>query len=493
MGSPEKVLAGYDEGAVDLKLTHMELPVSVEQKSVDMIDADGSRICLTIVDTPGFGDNIDNKSAFDKILGYIEFQYDEVLGEESKLRRNPRFNDNRVHVCLYFIDWTGHGLRELDIEMMRQLGRRVNVIPILSRADALTEEERLIAKEMILDDIAQYEIPIYRFPSGPDDDSETVEENEALASLLPFAVVSGTDIVTLPDHTTSIGRIYPWGVIDSMNPAVSDFVALKSALLGSHIHELRELTHDVLYENYRTEKLSGRLETNRGSRVLEAKELAEQAYAIKQAKLAREQENIRDMEFRVQQEIDAKRKELLAREAALRDLEARISREASRANSVASPPMEMGNLASPPQPLHHSLPVAAHSSPQWGSSPVSGTVEEQRRFSATNHGLGVVPEAPNAEMSYSPSPHQLPLSNPPLMVPKERAVSNPISISSPNRAAERPRSFSSSVNRRSSQISAEEYSQNHSSYSETNTTTNGSSPEDSMRQMNVASPYTQGL
>lgn len=49
------------------------------------------KLSLTIVDTPGFGDNINNKQGFQDILGYIETQYDEVLGEETRIRRNPRF------------------------------------------------------------------------------------------------------------------------------------------------------------------------------------------------------------------------------------------------------------------------------------------------------------------------------------------------------------------------------------------------------------------
>lgn len=46
--------------------------------------------------------------SFAEISGYIERQYDEALGEESRIKRNPRFRDNRVHAVLYFITPTGH-------------------------------------------------------------------------------------------------------------------------------------------------------------------------------------------------------------------------------------------------------------------------------------------------------------------------------------------------------------------------------------------------
>ena len=51
-------------------------------------------------------------------------------------------------------------------------------------------------------------------------------------------------------------RTYPWGTVEVDNPRHSDFLAIRSALLHSHLADLKEITHDFLYENYRTEKLS---------------------------------------------------------------------------------------------------------------------------------------------------------------------------------------------------------------------------------------------
>lgn len=49
------------------------------------------------------------QASFSEIVGYLERQYDDILAEESRIKRNPRFRDNRVHVLLYFITPTGHG------------------------------------------------------------------------------------------------------------------------------------------------------------------------------------------------------------------------------------------------------------------------------------------------------------------------------------------------------------------------------------------------
>ena len=56
-------------------------------------------------------------------------------------------------------------------------------------------------------------------------------------------------------------RQYRWGTIDSMNPRHCDFVALRGAVLGSHLKALKNQTKEVLYEKYRTEKLLARRAT----------------------------------------------------------------------------------------------------------------------------------------------------------------------------------------------------------------------------------------
>ena len=211
---------------------------------------------MTIVDTPGFGDQIDNESAFGEIVGYLERQYDAILAEETRIKRNPRFRDNRIHALLYFITPTGHGLRELDIELMKRLSPRVNVIPVIGKADSLTPAELAESKKLVMEDIEHYRIPVYNFPYDiEEDDEDTVEENAELRGLMPFAIVGSEDTLEINGRRAR-ARQYPWGVVEVENPRHSDFLAIRSALLHSHLADLKEITHDFLYENYRTEKLS---------------------------------------------------------------------------------------------------------------------------------------------------------------------------------------------------------------------------------------------
>jgi cell division control protein 11 len=182
-----------------------------------------------------------------------------VLEQEKMVERNPKFKDNRVHVAFYFISPTGHGLREMDIDFMMLLSNRVNVIPILAKADTMTEKEIARNKKAIMDDINHFNIPIYRFPyTGNDDDKEGKEQCEALREMLPFAIVGSNELYEEGDHIVR-ARKYPWGMVKVEDPEISDFVPLRSVLFGSHLQELCDITHEVLYEKYRTEKLQADL------------------------------------------------------------------------------------------------------------------------------------------------------------------------------------------------------------------------------------------
>lgn len=92
----------------DPTAAHLEEGVKIRPVTVELdLDEDGTRVLLTVVDTPGFGDSIDNEASFSEISSYLERQFDDILGQESRIKRNPRLRDNRVHVLLYFVQTTG--------------------------------------------------------------------------------------------------------------------------------------------------------------------------------------------------------------------------------------------------------------------------------------------------------------------------------------------------------------------------------------------------
>ena len=280
--------------------------------SIDVISIDkefyGAKVALRLLDVENFGDNITNEDSFRVLLSYIEEQFKAVLEEEQRIRRNPKFEDNRVHALLYFIAPTGHGLHALDIEAMRVLGRRVNVIPVLAKADGYAEDELARMKAAVLEQIRANQISIFDFsaaaasangsasssgctdpsadasPTTPgstmayltygrsnssatsprdvameaENDAEWMALGEKMQALVPFAVIGSDPMFIHPGHQQQgqPGRQYPWGFVPANDDSISDLSSLRMALLGSHLEEMRDRTEDVLYEAYRTEVLS---------------------------------------------------------------------------------------------------------------------------------------------------------------------------------------------------------------------------------------------
>lgn len=121
--------------------------VNVESTKV-LLKENGVNLKLTVVDTPGFGYAVDNSNCWTPIIDFIESKYEEFLTAESRVHRKA-MSDGRVHCCLYFIAPTGHGLKPLDIEFMTRLCDKVNIIPVIAKADTLTPEEVTLFKKQV--------------------------------------------------------------------------------------------------------------------------------------------------------------------------------------------------------------------------------------------------------------------------------------------------------------------------------------------------------
>ncbi|KAM7368569.1 hypothetical protein PAMP_012899 [Pampus punctatissimus] len=160
----------------DRKLLNAEERISqtveITKHTVD-IEEKGVKLKLTIVDTPGFGDAVNNT------------------------------------------DW----LRPVDTEFMKALQDKVNVVPLIAKADCLTPSE-----------------------------IKKLKERESS----PFAVIGSNTVVEAQGQRMR-GRLYPWGIVEVENLSHCDFVKLRTMLIRTHMHDLKDITSDCHYENYRAQ------------------------------------------------------------------------------------------------------------------------------------------------------------------------------------------------------------------------------------------------
>lgn len=241
------------------------------------LEEDGVSLRLSVIDIPGYGECVDNSECWKPIVDYIDARFDDYMTAEGRVSRDSRkIVDGRVHACLYFLAPTGHHLKSLDIECLKRIQDKVNVIPIIGRADCMTPDECKEFKKSILTDLQKHQIKIYDFV---DEDranrkyfyshfgdilclsvnclhsiGETKSDPEylkmrALRDRIPFAVVGANAYITNSSGNKVRARTYPWGTVEVNNVEHNDFAVLSYYLIKEQMQvRLFELFKHSLFE-----------------------------------------------------------------------------------------------------------------------------------------------------------------------------------------------------------------------------------------------------
>ncbi|XP_059536756.1 neuronal-specific septin-3 isoform X4 [Myotis daubentonii] len=224
-------------------------------RKTTVIEEGGVKMKLTVIDTPGFGDQINNENCWEPIEKYINEQYEKFLKEEVNIARKKRIPDTRVHCCLYFISPTGHSLRPLDLEFMKHLSKVVNIIPVIAKADTMTLEEKSEFKQRVRKELEVHGIEFYPQKEFDEDLEDKTENDKIRQESMPFAVV-GSDKEYQVNGKRVLGRRTPWGIIEVENLHHCEFALLRDFVIRTHLQDLKEVTHNIHYETYRAKRLN---------------------------------------------------------------------------------------------------------------------------------------------------------------------------------------------------------------------------------------------
>lgn len=144
---------------------------------------------------------------------------------------------------------------------MKKLHTKVNIVPVIAKADCLMKKEVERLKTRILKEIEANGIKIYQLPSCDEDEDEDYKEQvRQLKEAIPFAVCGSSTLLEVKGKKVR-GRSYPFGVVEVENPEHCDFIKLRTMLI-THMQDLQEVTQEVHYENYRSERLAKGVKKN---------------------------------------------------------------------------------------------------------------------------------------------------------------------------------------------------------------------------------------
>ncbi|XP_065579651.1 septin-2-like isoform X2 [Artemia franciscana] len=266
------------------------------------------KLKLTLVDTIGYGDQVNKDDSFKAIVDYIDAQFEVYLQEELKIKRNiATYHDTRIHACLYFICPTGHGLKSIDLVCMKKLDSKVNIIPIIAKADTISKPELEKFKAKIMNELVSNGVRIYRFPT---DDETVADVNSSMNNLVPFAVCGSTDFVRVGNKMMR-ARQYPWGTVQVENEAHCDFNKLREMLVRTNMEDLRETTHIKHYEVYRRHRMEqmGFSDVDSDNKPVSFQQTYEQKRQMIQQEMAQREEEMRQQFVQRVKEKEAELKE----------------------------------------------------------------------------------------------------------------------------------------------------------------------------------------
>lgn len=198
-------------------------------------------------------------------------------------------------------------LRPAQISVIRRLSARVNVLPVVARADTLTNDRLAAVKLAVRRDLAEAGIGFGIFDtdghppvagstaatpngdkiSGYQHGSASSPHNSPTTSpkdppylRLPYALISpdcyshsdGVPRTTAPRHELihqysssnhhspkfirgKFTRSYRWGSMDVLEPSHSDFLALRNSVFH-HMDTLQKYTKEYLFDKFRAEYLN---------------------------------------------------------------------------------------------------------------------------------------------------------------------------------------------------------------------------------------------
>ncbi|KAH9480402.1 Neuronal-specific septin-3 [Psilocybe cubensis] len=173
---------------------------AIQTACIEICESRFDRVLFSVIDTPGLdfleGHELKLERQVNNVLKYIDAQYADTMSEESKVVRQSK-GDQHIHLCIYMVDPdsimtaaargeslsipaktrsattlsartppdlvadTSSGdesedeedsaltMSPAEIRVIRRLTARANVLPVIARADSLTDEKLAAVKEAV--------------------------------------------------------------------------------------------------------------------------------------------------------------------------------------------------------------------------------------------------------------------------------------------------------------------------------------------------------
>lgn len=214
---------------------------------------DNIKLDLRVIETIDYGNSFNSNASWITLSKYVDDQFKLYLYQSQQPKRATMV-DSRIHCCIYFLNLATKLISNLDIQSMKSLSTKTNLLPVIAKADMLTDVELNGFKKLLNRTMKEYHIRIC-------ENLPSLVLLQRLELMVPFVIVS-----SLEKHENKNGKLvrarkYPWGMVEIENPLHCDFIYLRKLLLIENTLEFVAAT-EVYYEQYRCTYLTSHLLKN---------------------------------------------------------------------------------------------------------------------------------------------------------------------------------------------------------------------------------------
>lgn len=205
---------------------------------------------VSLIDTGGLHPS---EYSYSSVARYIDAQHFQHIFQEEQPKRNS-LKDNRIHCCLFFISPKIREISSHELNAMRELSTRVNLVPILGKCDTFSPAELETIKIRVRETLQQNSIVCDLSSDGSYQDM-----TEQVRAQMPYAVIGSNQVHPNYEGNMVRGRKYAWGLAEVENVNHCDFVTLRTLLMTNHMLDFIQST-EVHYEKFREFCLMKRLD-----------------------------------------------------------------------------------------------------------------------------------------------------------------------------------------------------------------------------------------
>ncbi|WIA23027.1 hypothetical protein OEZ86_009942 [Tetradesmus obliquus] len=232
----------------------------------------GRRLHVTVQDMPGWADDINLVRFLRIMVTFILAQRAkdyELLAGGRALTESAMCGQlqNSITACVYFL--TPHRVKKVDLIMMSALSQLVTVIPVVAKADTMTDEELATFRQEIRTRLAAPFKYVHSKTLAPLDFNKFAFDKCVMNALglkddmMPLAIITSNKHEPVEDASllSQLGlqansekveqpvRQYKWGQAYALNREHSDLIVLKRLLLGDRVDSLYAML-DQSYKRY---------------------------------------------------------------------------------------------------------------------------------------------------------------------------------------------------------------------------------------------------